>query len=180
MIQMKHMKKLLHIAIFLLNLNSFGQELFEYEFDENITIDVLADAEEGEVPNGKFIRGTYESEVIVYSKFDIIKEASNISDENGMIRFFKGMKKGILNSTGGRFISETSSLIENVKVFSIEKVKLFYFKIILEVEKQNKIVENYSFIYKDVIYTIQFMNDADTFDDNKEFRKQILESIKFN
>jgi len=177
---MKHMKKLLHIAIFLLNLNSFGQELFEYEFDENITIDVLADAEEGEVPNGKFIRETYESEVIVYSKFDIIKEASNISDENGMIRFFKGMKKGILNSTGGRFISETSSLIENVKVFSIENVKLFYFKIILEVEKQNKIVENYSFIYKDVIYTIQFMNDADTFDDNKEFRKQILESIKFN
>lgn len=174
------MKNLLYISFLFLNLNSFGQEVFEHEFDENITIDVIEDSEEGEIPNGKFIKGTFGSEIIVYSRSDKGKEVLKNIDESGRIKFIEGMKNGVLKSTKGTLISETAPSTESYKVFSLENVKLFSFKIVFEIEGQKKIVENFNFIYKDSVYTIQFMNDEANFEDNKEFRKQILESIKFN
>lgn len=174
------MLKFIYNAIVFFSLNCFSQEVFQYEFDENLTIDVLDNAEEGVIANGKFIRGIYDTEIIVYTKFDIINEVSKISDDKGMNKFFNGIKKGVLNSTKGTLISETFSTTEDFKVFSVENVKLFYIKIVLEVQEQKKIVENYSFIYKGAIYSIQFMIDGDNFDKNKAFRTNIIESIKFN
>ena len=51
------MKKLIFALVLILNFNSYGQKVFEYEFDENITLNVLEETEEGELANGKFIKG---------------------------------------------------------------------------------------------------------------------------
>lgn len=166
------MKKLFYFAFILIYINCFSQEVFEYEFDENLIINVIEDSDEGEIPNGKFIKGTYGNEVIIYSKSEKGKEKLKNIDENGLTKLFEGIKDGMLKSSNGKLISENS--------FSINHVKIYSFKILLNINGQNKIVENYNFVYKESTYTIQFMNDEDNFESNKEFRRSIIDSIKFN
>jgi len=166
------MKKIICIYIIFLSFNSFSQEIFEYEFDENISINVIEDSDEGEINDGKFIKGTYKDEIVIYSKSDKGKEQLKNIDDNGLVSFFKGLKDGTLKSTNGVFISENEFVLGNVKIYSFR----FSFKL----KGKEKLVENYAFIYKDSTYTIQFMADKDKFENNNEFRQSIIDSIKFN
>jgi hypothetical protein len=52
-------------------------------------------------------------------------------------------------------------------------------KIEFTLEGQNKIIDTYAFLYKEIIYTLQFMNNENEFDKLIEFRKGILNSIIF-
>ena len=166
------MKKIICIYIIFLSFNSFSQEIFEYEFDENISINVIEDSDEGEINDGKFIKGTYKDEIVIYSKSDKGKEQLKNIDDNGLVSFFKGLKDGTLKSTNGVFISENEFTLDNVKIYS--------FRYSFKLKGKEKLVENYVFIYKDSTYTIQFMADKDKFENNNEFRQSIIDSIKFN
>lgn len=163
------MKKLIYLFLILINLSSYGQEVFEYEFDENISLNILEETEEGALSNGKFIKGTFENEVFSCFSSDIIKLKT--TDETYLLKLFQGFKEGTLKSTKGTLISE--------EIINIENIKVAKSKISFTLESKNKIVESYILAYKNIIYTFQFMNDEEEFEKFNNFRKNIIDSIKF-
>ena len=167
---MKTMKTIFSTFILLFSLVSFSQEVFEYEFDENLTINVLDNSEEGEISNGKFIKGTYGNETIVYLKSK--KEGLKNLSEKELIRLYDGIKDGTIKSSNGKLISE--------KIIKLQNLETLNYKFSMVLEGVEKIIENFAFLYKENVYTIQFMNTKDEFESNNEFRQNIIESIKLN
>ena len=165
------MKKLIFALLLIINFYSYGQEVFEYEFDENITLNVLEETEEGDLANGKFIKGTFENETVTCTSSNKAKDRLANIDETDLLKLFQGIKDGILKSTKGLLISE--------EIVDFQNIKVSKFKFSFIVEGKNKIVESYVFAHKNIIYTIQFMNNEKEFDTLKEFRKSLVNSIKF-
>jgi hypothetical protein len=165
------MKRIILIILLISNFNSYSQKVFEYEFDENITLNVLEETEEGELANGKFIKGTFENETLTCSSSNKAKDRLANIDETGLIKLFQGIKDGSLKSAKGLLISE--------EIVDFQNIKVSKFKFSFLVEGKNKIVESYVFVYKNIIYTIQFMNNEKEFDKLNEFRKSLINSIKF-
>ena len=165
------MKKFIYAVLILLNFSSYGQKVFEYEFDENISLNVLEETEEGELAIGKFIRGTFENEILTCLSSNKAKDKLATIDETGLLRIFQGAKDGILKSTKGTLISE--------EIINLQNNKVSKFKISMTLEGKNKIIEGYVFAYKKIIYTLQFMNNVKEFEKLNNFRKSIFDSIKF-
>lgn len=165
------MKRIILIILLISNFNSYSQKVFEYEFDENITLNVLEETEEGELANGKFIKGTFENETLTCSSSNKAKDRLANIDETSLLKLFQGIKDGSLKSTKGLLISE--------EIIDFQNIKVSKFKFSFLVEGKNKIVESYVFVYKNIIYTIQFMNNEKEFDKLNEFRKSLINSIKF-
>ena len=162
------MRKTIYTLILLTSLKSFSQELFEYEFDKNISINVIDNSEESEIANGKFIKGTFENETVVYLKSK--KKGLKNLNEKKLEKLFDGIKDGALKSSKGNLISED--------LVKINELDIFNYKYSAKLNGEKKIIENYVFLYNENIYTIQFMNNKDEFDKNTEFRRGIIESIK--
>ena len=162
------MRKTIYTLLLLTSLSGFSQELFEYDFDENLTINVIDNSDEGEISNGKFIKGTFGNETVVYlnSKKEGLKEVSGKKLE----KLFNGIKDGALKSSKGELISED--------LIKINDVDFLNYKYSAKLNGEKMIIENYVFLYKENIYTIQFMNNDKEFDQNTEFRKGIIKSIK--
>ncbi len=162
------MRKTIYTLLLLTSLNSFSQELFEYDFDENLTINVIDNSDEGEISNGKFIKGTFESETVVYLK----SKKEGLKNLNGkkLEKLFDGIKNGALKSSKGKLISE--------ELIKINGLDAFNYKYSTKLNGEKMIIENYVFLYSENIYTIQFMNNKNVFENNIEFRKGIIESIK--
>jgi hypothetical protein len=165
------MRKLIYIVLLLLNFCSYGQKVFEYEFDENISLNVLEETEEGEIPNGKYIRGTFENEIFTFSRSDKAKDKLVAIDETGLLKLFQGVKDGSLKSTKGNLVKE--------EIINLQNIKVLKFKLSFVVEGQNKIFESYVFVYKSIVYTFQFMNNENEFEKLNDFRKGVLDSILF-
>jgi hypothetical protein len=166
------MKKLIYVVLLLINISSYGQKVFEYDFDENISLNVLEETEEGELPNGKYIKGIFENEVFTCTSSNKAKDKLATIDETGLLRLFQGVKDGNLKSTKGTLISE--------EIINLQDTKVAKFKMSFTLEGKSKIVESYVFAYKNIIYTFQFMNNEKEFDKLNDFRKDIVDSIKFN
>jgi hypothetical protein len=162
------MRKTIYTLLLLTSLNSFSQELFEYDFDENLTINVIDNSDEGEIANGKFIKGTFESETVVYLK----SKKEGLKNLNGkkLEKLFDGIKDGAIKSSKGKLISE-----ESIKINGLDALN---YKYSAKLNGEKMIIENYVFLYKENIFTIQFMNNKNVFDKNIEFRKGIIESIR--
>lgn len=165
---MKKMKKIIYTLLLFTSLNSYSQELFEYDFDEYITINVIDNSDEGEIENGKFVKGTYESETVVYLKSK--KKGLKSLNEKKIKKLFDGVRDGAVKSSKGKLIDE--------KLLKLNGLDVLNFKYSAELNGEKNIIENYVFFYKESIYTIQFMNKKSMFDENVEFRKGIIESIK--
>lgn len=165
------MRKLIFATLLLLNICSYGQNVFEYEFDENLSINVLEETEEGEITNGKFIRGTFKNEVFTFSSSNKAKDILATIDEKGLSKLFQGVRDGSLKSTKGTLISE--------EIINLPNIKVSKFKISFILEGKNKIFESYVFAYKNILYTFQFLNNEKEFEELNDFRKSILDSIKF-
>lgn len=164
------MKKTFFTIILLACLNSYSQEVFEYDFDENLTINVIDNSDEGETSNGKFIKGSFGNETIIYMKYS--KEGLDNLSQEKLTKLFNGIKDGTIKSSKGKLISE--------KIIELNNLQTLNFKFSLELEGQAKLVENFAFIYKETVYTIQFMNNEEEFGNNTEFREDIIKSIKLN
>ena len=162
------MRKIIYTILLLTSLNSFSQELFEYDFDENLTINVIDNSDEGEIENGKFIKGTFESETVVYLKSK--REGLKNLNEKKLERLFDGIKDGAIKSSKGKLIGE--------ELIKINGLDVLNYKYSVKLNGEKMIIENYVFLYRENIYTIQFMNNKNVFDNNIEFRKGIIESIK--
>ncbi len=165
------MKKLIYMLLTVLSFNSFAQKTFEYEFDDNITLNVLEETEEGQMPNGKFIRGTFENEVVTFSNSNKARDKVATMTEADLLKLFQGVKDGNLKSTKGTLINE--------EIITLKNTKVSRFKISFALEAQHKIMETYVFTYKNIIYTFQFMNNEKEFEKLTKFRKSILDSIIF-
>lgn len=162
------MRKTIYILLLFTSLNSLAQELFEYDFDENLTLNVIDNSEEGEIANGKFVKGTFENETIVYLKSKK-KGLKNVSGKK-LEKLFEGIKDGALKASKGKLISE--------EIIKINELDVLNYKYFIKQSEEKKIIENHVFVYKENICTIQFMNNKDEFNKNTEFRKRIIESIK--
>jgi hypothetical protein len=163
------MRKCIYAILILVNVSSYGQKVFEYEFDENISLNVLEETEEGELPNGKYIKGIFENEVFTCSSNNKAKDKLATMDETDLLKFFQGVKDGNLKSTKGTLIRE--------EIINLQNTKVSKFKISLILEGKNKIIESYVFAYKNLIYIFQFMNNEKEFDKLNNFRKGIINSI---
>lgn len=163
------MKKILYIFIVLISFSSYSQEVFDYEFDDNVTIQVLEETEEGEIAGGKFVKGTYKNEVVIFVSSDKGMDKMKNSDEAGLLKFFQGVKDGALKSSKGTLLNE--------EFITIQGNKTFKFSYTLTLNGKKNRIDTYSFIYKDFIYTLQFMNLEKGFEKGNDFRNQILNSI---
>lgn len=166
------MKRLIYIFIVLVSFSSFSQEVFDYEFDDNVTIQVLEDTEEGEIAGGKFVKGTYKNEIVIFMGSDKGMDKMTNSDEAGLLKFFQGVKDGAIKSSKGTLLNE--------EVISIQDQKAFKFSYTLSMEGKKNRVDTYVFIYKNVSYSLQFVNSEKGFEKGNDLRKQILESIVLN
>lgn len=165
------MKEIFYGIVLLFSFTSFGQEVFKYDFDENLSLNVVDDTEEGEMANGKYLRGTFENEVITFSSSNKAKDKMGALDEVGLLKIFQGVRDGNLKSTKGKLISE--------EILDLRDIKVSKFKILFSLEGKNKVFESYIFAYKNIIYTFQFMNNEKEFEKLNGFRKSILDSITF-
>lgn len=166
------MKRLIYIFIVLVSFSSFSQEVFDYEFDDNVTIQVLEDTEEGEIAGGKFVKGTYKNEIVIFVSSDKGMDKMINSDDAGLLKFFQGVKDGAIKSSKGTLLNE--------EVISIQDQKAFKFSYTLSMEGKKNRVDTYVFIYKNVSYSLQFVNSEKGFEKGNDLRKQILESIVLN
>ena len=163
------MKKVIYIFILLFSLSSYSQEVFDYEFDDNVTIQVLENTEEGEVAGGKYVKGTYKNEIVIFMSSDKGIDKMANSDEAGLLKFFQGVKDGAVKSSKGTLLSE--------EVITIQDQKAFKFSYTLNLEGKKNRVDTYVFVYNNVSYTLQFVNNEKGFEKGNDLRKQILESI---
>ena len=163
------MRKVISLFILLLSFNSFSQEVFDYEFDDNVTIQVVEDAEEGEIPGGKYVKGTYKNEVIVFSSSDKGKDKLANTDDAGLLKFFQGVKDGAVKSSKGKLLNE--------EIITLHDLKALKFSFTLDINGKKNIVENYVFVYKNLAYTLQFMDTEKGFDKLTDFRTKIVNSI---
>jgi len=166
------MKKLIYIFILLVNFSSFSQEVFDYEFDDNITIQVLEDTEEGEIAGGKYVKGTYKNEIVIFMSSNKGIDKMSNTDEAGLLRFFQGVKDGAVKSSKGTLLNE--------EIVTIQDQKAFKFSYTLHLDGKKNKVDTYVFLYKNISYTLQFMNNEKGFEKGNDLRKQILESIVLN
>ncbi|RAR46361.1 hypothetical protein [Flavobacterium lacus] len=166
------MKKLIYIFILLVNFSSFSQEFFDYEFDDNITIQVLEDTEEGEIAGGKYVKGTYKNEIVIFMSSNKGMDKMSNTDEAGLLRFFQGVKDGAVKSSKGTLLNE--------EIVTIQDQKAFKFSYTLHLDGKKNKVDTYVFLYKNISYTLQFMNNEKGFEKGNDLRKQILESIVLN
>lgn len=148
---------------------SYSQDVFEYEFDENVTIEVLDNSEEGEIPGGKAVRGTHKNLIMVFSSSNKGKGKLSQNDEAGMMKFFQGVKDGAVNSSNGKLLQE--------EIINLHNQKVLKFTFTLVVNGKKNWVENYVFFYKDLVYTLQLMNTEKEFEKSSAFRKRIVDSI---
>ncbi|UPQ78942.1 hypothetical protein M0M57_15145 [Flavobacterium azooxidireducens] len=163
------MRKVIYIFILLFSLSSFSQEVFDYEFDDNVTIQVLEDTEEGEIAGGKYVKGTYKNEIVIFMSSDKGMDKMSNSDEAGLMKFFQGVKDGALKSSKGTLLSE--------EVVMIQDNKAFKFSYTLTMNGKKNRVDTYAFIYKNISYSLQFVNNEKGFEKGNDLRTQILESI---
>lgn len=165
------MKNLIYCLFLLVSFGNYAQQTFEYEFDERISLNVPEETEEGELSNGKFIRGNYQSEVITLSSSNKAKDRLSTMGDADVAKLFDGVKDANLKSTKGTLIAEEMTKLKNVKALR--------FKFSFLMDDQTKIVESYVFAYKNIVYTLQFMNNENEFEQSAAFRKSILDSISF-
>lgn len=166
------MRKLISVVLLLMTITSYSQEVFDYAFDENISLNVLVDTEEGELPYGKYIRGVFENEVVTFSSSTKAKDMLATADETSLLKLFQGVRDGNLKATKGVLISE--------EIINLQQIKVAKFKISCTLESKNKIIESYVFAYKNIVYTFQFMNNDNEFEKLNNFRKSIIDSVQFN
>ena len=167
------MRRIIYTILILLIISfSYGQKVFEYEFDKNISLKVLENTEEGEMPNGKFIKGTFENEFFLCLSSNKLKDKFDVKDEEDLIKLFHGIRDGGLKTTEGKLVNE--------EIINIKNKKVLNFKISFELEGLNKLIESYVFVHNNIIYTVQFMNNEKEFEKLESFRKDILDSVKFN
>ena len=166
------MRKLISVVLLLMTITSYSQEVFDYAFDENISLNVLVDTEEGELPYGKYIRGVFENEVVTFSSSTKAKDMLATADETSLLKLFQGVRDGNLKATKGVLISE--------EIINLQQIKVAKFKISCTLESKNKIIESYVFAYKNIVYTFQFMNNDNESEKLNNFRKSIIDSVQFN
>ncbi|MBC5834925.1 hypothetical protein G6N05_10420 [Flavobacterium sp. F372] len=165
------MKNIFYFFILLINLNSFAQEVVECDFDANLSINILKNSEEGKNTTSKFVKGVFENEVIAFINFDFGKELVVKITENYPSKFFQTYKNDALKAANGKLISEEIVNINNIEILSI--------KLSFSLDDENKIAQHYIFVYKDIVYLLQFMNNENEFEKFLNFRKSIIDSIKF-
>ena len=163
------MKNLLLAFLLLFTFNSYAQELIEYDFDENLTVNIPESSEEGEQGGQKFIRGMIGDHVVVISRSDKAAKLT-IKDDNGLLKLYQGYRDGMLKSASGKVISE--------EIIEIGPVKALNFSFPLQAGNQSKVVTNYIFYWKKNIYTIQFLSPEKQSDNFKATRSTIINSIK--
>ena len=100
------LKNLIYFVLINVNISSFGQEAFEYDFDETISLNVLEDTEEGPMPNGKYIRSVFKNETITFSSSNKAKNILPTINEDGLQKLFQGVKAGNLKSTEETLINK--------------------------------------------------------------------------
>jgi hypothetical protein len=166
------MRKLIAVVILLMTITSYSQEVSDYAFDENISLNVLVETEEGELPYGKYIRGVFETEVVTFSSSTKAKDMLATADETSLVKLFQGVREGNLKATKGVLLSE--------EIINLKQIKVAKFKISFAMEGENKIMESYVFAYKNIVYTFQFMNNEKAFEKLNNFRKSIIDSVQFN
>ena len=168
---MKNLKNLILVIFVFVGCNSFAQKLFEYEFDENISLNVLEESEEGELPNGRFVRGIYKNEVFTCSSSNKAKNKAETLNETDLVKLFQGVRDGNLKSLKGTLLNE--------ETVSIKDVKASKYQISFQLEGETKKLESYAFVYKGIIYILQFMNNESEFEKLNALRKNIVESVAF-
>ncbi|WP_026704366.1 hypothetical protein [Flavobacterium soli] len=162
------MKKILLILFFALSNSSFAQELFLYEFDETLTLEIPDDAEEGELQDVTFVRGLIDDGYITVTKDKLTTGVVDLKDFNNEA-FFEGIKNGVLKKSKGAILKDA--------IMEIDGVKVLHLTFSLEMEKELKVVEMFAFVKKHSSYLIQlleFKKDSDTFKTTKE---RIVNSI---
>lgn len=167
---MKIAKILILLTLVFSAYNSFAQNVFEYEFDKNISINVLEDSEEGELPDGKFVRGVFDNEVFTFSSSNKAKDKAGTINE--IVKLFQGVRDGNLKSLKGTLLNE--------ETINRNDVKTFKYQIYFQIEGQKKILESYVFVYKNTLYMLQFINNEIEFEKLNTFRKSIVETVIFN
>ncbi len=166
------MRTIIYIITLFLSFNSFSQSTFEYEFDENITLNIPEESEEGDLEGNPVVKGVIGSDIFVFTKTHKASSKVSGSDEAGLQVFFQGIKDGMIKTSKGELISEQMTTVGNEKAFN------FTFSFMLK--KDKKVVENFIFFYKNATYTMQFMTGEKQSEKFKIVRKDIIESVTFN
>ena len=79
------------------------------------------------------------------------------------------MKDGAVKSSKGKLLNE--------EIITLHDLKALKFSFTLDVNGKKNIVENYVFVYKNLAYTLQFMDTEKGFDKLTDFRTKIVNSI---
>lgn len=165
------MKKILYTLLLLWSLNSFAQELMEYELDENVALSIPDNAEEGETNGQTFIRGYIgEEDLVIISKTNKNAEIISSKDDGDLSIFFRGVKDGALKASKGTLIKE--------EIIELNKVKVLNFSLSMQIENRLRIVDTYVFFWKKHTYTLQFIGAEKESDNYKTIKKKMIDSIK--
>lgn len=161
------MKAIVYLIILFISVTGFSQEVFLYEVDEYLSMNVPEDAAEGEVSGLTYIQGTMGN--ILFTIYKTDKASNELAKKADLTKFYEGVKAGTLKASKGKLINESSIEIDN------EKAANFSFS--MEVDGEPKIVNNYVFFWKKFTYTIQFISTEAESDDYKNSVNTIVESI---
>lgn len=164
------MKSIICTIILLISISGFSQEVFLYEVDEYLSMNVPDDSAEGEMSGLTYIQGTMGDILVNISKTD--KGSEKIAKETDLTRFYEGVKSGSLKASKGKLISEGIVEINNQEVFN--------FSFSAKIDGEDKIVNTYIFFWKEYTYTIQFMSSENESDHYKNSINIIIDSIQLN
>lgn len=165
------MKNISFTLLLLLTITGYSQPLFEYEFDKNITIEVPEETEEGQIPNGKFIRSTTDGVVFTFSSSDKAKERLATIDDAGLTTLFQGVRDGNLKSTKGTLVFD--------EIITLQNIKTAHYRFTFLSEGADLMVESYVFTYKNLLYILQFRSTEKDATNHEAYRKRIIDGIRF-
>ena len=160
------------IVLFLLFIsNCYSQNLVQYKFDENsFTINIPEGYEKIDVSGQHFVKSIIGDNILLISK-TIEENPVKIINDSTLIKFYDGVKEGILNSGNGESIES--------KIIKIKKTKFLKLKYKALVLEQPKIFDCLIVTLNDFTYSIIFIYSEEENKNITEIKNKIISSLVF-
>lgn len=165
------MKRVIIVFLLFFISKSFGQNLVEYQVDEDFFVNLPTDIEISETSQQKVVKGFIENDVVIITKTIQKDTIVTIENEQDLLKYYKGAQEGLLGQSKGILLKKEIIEIKGLKVLNVR------FK--MQIDNEEKVLDSFMFFLNNHTYSLVFIHSFDSNENFKLQREKIISSIKF-
>ena len=166
------MNKVLLTILTLISINSFGQQWSEYQVDSTLTLMLPDNYEVRDTLEQRVVTSRVDNGIIIISILpNGGQTAINVQSEQELIKSYKDMRQGIINSQSGQLIKE--EIIEN------RGLKMIRFSYTATMGEERQIRHCVVVFINEKTYSINFWQVESLTNEMADTREKLFSSLKF-